>query len=230
MMHYIRTLLLGVVLASVFIGVHVRSAAAHQPYFEDDDWSADAPYTVPDPTVSTALYATLDSRQDIDYVTFAGQAGQRVLIGLTIPQIEGQAEFAPALALIGPGLPALELPAGIEAPPGAGGIVLAPPPGAARSFFEPFSRTRYWERQEERFTLPADGNYVVAVWHPAGAVGRYTLVVGDRELPGGDVAFPFKLRAFWTPVPEPAEEEPALASPAPHPGRGSRCIPRYSLK
>jgi hypothetical protein len=46
-------------------------------------------------------------------------------------------------------------------------------------------------------------------WHPDGAVGRYTLVVGDREIPGGDVAFPFKLRSFWTPVPEPAPDEPA---------------------
>jgi hypothetical protein len=231
-MHHMRTLLLGATLAGVLLVMAARSAAAHQPYFEDDDWTVDAPYTVADPTVSTALYATLDSRQDVDYVTFTGQAGERVLVGLTIPQIEGQAEFAPTLALLGPGLPALALPARIEAPPDVGGIVLTPPPGPARPFFEPFSRTQYWERQEERFTLPADGDYVVAVWHPDGAVGRYTLVVGNREIPGGDVAFPFKLRAFWTPVPEPAADEPAAAPTptAPQPGRGHRCIPRYSMK
>lgn len=226
-MHHTRTLLLGVAVAGVLLVTGARTAAAHQPYFEDDDWTAGAPYTVQDPTVSTALYATLDNRQDVDYVTFTGQAGQRVLVGLTIPQIEGQEAFAPTLALIGPGLPAVELPAGIEAPPGTGGILLAPPPGPARPFFEPFSRTRYWERQEDRFTLPADGDFVVAVWHPEGAVGRYTLVVGDREIPGGDVAFPFKLRSFWTPVSEPVAAEPAVA---PTPGRGNRCIPRHSLK
>ncbi len=232
MMHYIRTLLLGVAVAGAFFVMGSRTAAAHQPYFEDDDWTADAPYTAPDPTVSTALYATLDNRQDVDYVTFTGQAGQRVLVGLTIPQIEGQEAFAPTLALIGPGLPAVELPDGIEAPPDTGGIVLAPPPGPARAFFEPFSRTRYWERQEDRFTLPADGDYVVAVWHPEGAVGRYTLVVGDREIPGGDVAFPFKLRSFWTPVPEPvaADPVPTPMPEAPQPGRGNRCIPRHSMK
>jgi hypothetical protein len=229
-MHQIRTLLLGAALASALILMGARSAAAHQPYFEDNDWTADAPYTVPDPTVSTALYATLDSRQDVDYVTFTGQAGQRVLVGLTIPQIEGQAEFAPTLTLLGPGLPAVELPDIIAAPPDTGGIVLAPPPGPARPFFEPFSRTRYWERQEDRFTLPADGDYVVAVWHPEGALGRYTLVVGDREIPGGDVAFPFKLRTFWTPVPEPAADEPVPTPAAPQPGRGNRCIPRHSVK
>lgn len=230
MMHHMRTFLVSATLAGVLLVMAARSAAAHQPYFEDDDWTAAAPHKVEDPTVSTALYATLDSRQDVDYVTFTGQAGQRVLVGLTIPQIEGQAEFAPALALLGPGLPAIELPAGIEAPPDVGGIVLPPPSGPARAFFEPFSRTRYWERQEDRFTLPSDGDYAVAIWHPAGAVGRYTLVVGDRELPGGDVAFPFKLRAFWTPVPEPVDEEPAMAPPVPHPGPGSRCIPRHSLE
>ena len=226
-MHRIRTPFFGLLLATLLLLAGTRSAAAHQPFFEDDDWTADAPYTVKDPTVSTALYATLDSRRDVDYVAFTGQAGQRVLVGLTIPQIEGQEHFSPTFALIGPGLPAVELPDRIYAPPDTGGVVLAPPPGPARPFFEPFSRTSYWERQEDRFTLPADGNYVVAVWHPDGAVGRYTLVVGDREIPGGDVAFPFKLRSFWTPVPEPVADEPA-ATPtpgAPQPGRGNRCIP-----
>ena len=102
-MHHTRTLLLGVAVAGVLLVTGARTAAAHQPYFEDDDWTAGAPYTVQDPTVSTALYATLDNRQDVDYVTFTGQAGQRVLVGLTIPQIEGQAAFAPTLALLGPG-------------------------------------------------------------------------------------------------------------------------------
>lgn len=190
-------------------------ALAHQPFFEDADWTAKTPYMIKDPTVSTALYATLAQRDDVDYVTFAGQRGQRVLIGLTIPQIEGQDDFAPTLALLGPGLPAAQLPAAVEAT-ADGAVVLAPEAGPARPFFEPFSRTSYWERQEQVVTLPADGAYTVAVWHPAGAVGRYTLVIGDRELPGGDVAFPFKLRAFWTPAPQPTVQaaEETGASPA----------------
>jgi hypothetical protein len=70
----------------------------------------------------------------------------------------------------------------------------------------------------------------LASWHPDGAVGRYTLVMGDREIPGSDVAFPFKLRSFWTPVPEPAPDLPAPTAAAPQPGRGSRCEPRFSVK
>jgi len=37
------------------------------------------------------------------------------------------------------------------------------------------------------------------VWHPAGETGRYGFVIGDKERPGGDVAFMSKLRAYWTP-------------------------------
>jgi hypothetical protein len=48
--------------------------------------------------------------------------------------------------------------------------------------------------------LPANGRYSVAVWHEQGQVGRYTFVVGDRELPGGDLTFPIKMKSYWTPV------------------------------
>ncbi|HHY55553.1 MAG TPA: hypothetical protein GYA08_08955 [Chloroflexi bacterium] len=201
-------LLSAMLLAGVFLLVNLRPAEAHQPYFEDEDWTPANAYRVKDPTVSTALYATLDRRNDVDYVRFTGQAGQSILIGLTIPQIEGQENFTPTFALIGSGLPTTRLPARVEAPPDAGARILRAAPGEPTSFFEPFSRTAYWERQEERFVLPADGEYWVAVWSDAGQVGRYTLVVGDREIPGGDIGFPFKLRAFWTPVPAPPEPTP----------------------
>lgn len=197
-----------VLMAVLFVFLTPRTAEAHQPYFEDEDWTPANAYRVKDPTISTALYATLDRRNDVDYVRFTGRAGQSILIGLTIPQIEGQESFTPTFALIGHGLPATRLPARVEAPPDAGAIILRAAPGEPTSFFEPFSRTRYWERQEDRFVLPADGEYLVAVWNEAGQVGRYTLVVGDREVPGGDIGFPFKLRAFWTPVPAPPEPTP----------------------
>ena len=201
-------LISALLLALLFLLAMTPSAEAHQPYFEDEDWTPANAYRVKDPTVSTALYATLDRRDDVDYVRFTGRAGQSILLGLTIPQIEGQENFTPTLALIGPGLPAARLPAHIETLPDTGASVLRAAPGEPTSFFEPFSRTRYWERQEDRFVLPADGEYWVAVWSDAGQVGRYTLVVGDREIPGGDIGFPFKLRTFWTPVPAPPVPTP----------------------
>jgi hypothetical protein len=190
-------------LALTLTGIAVVPALAHRPYFEEQDIESDAPWSVDDPTISTALYATLESADDVDYYTFDGKRGQEILLELTIPQIEGQADFAPNMALMGPGLPSDKFPEGVIRPEEAGVLVMPPPLGPAPTFFEPFSRTSYWERQEERVTLTVDGSYVVAVWHPDGQVGRYSFVIGDKERPGGDLAFPIKMQRYWTPVPAP---------------------------
>jgi hypothetical protein len=172
----------------------------YQPFFEEGDIKFDSPWVIEDPTVSTAVYATLDSPTDVDYFTFDGQAGQSILLQITIPQIEGQEDFAPHMTLLGPQLPSIDLPDLVARPDDAGGVLLPPPPGPAPTFFEPFSRTSYWERQQSRETLPANGRYVVAVWHDGGVMGRYVFVVGDKEQLGGDLTFPIKMRSYWTAV------------------------------
>ena len=188
------------------------SVSAHRPYFEEADITAARPWQVDDPTISTAVYATLASQEDVDYYAFDGRKGQGILISMTIPQIAGQASFAPEMALLGPGLSAGELPARVEEPADAGTLSIPALVGEAKTFYEPFSRTSYWERQEQRVTLPADGRYVVAVWHAEGQVGRYTFVIGDKERLGGDPAFMRKLRAFWTPAPIPTPIPDAATS------------------
>jgi glycerol-3-phosphate acyltransferase PlsY len=195
-----RYFLLCASLSLILTIVVAAPALAHRPYFEEEDIGPNEPWQVDDPTISTAIYATLESATDVDYFTFEGQAGQVTLLALTIPQIEGQDDFAPTLALMGLGLPKADLPGRVIRPEDTGALEIAPPPGPAPTFFEPFSRTSYWDRQEERVTLPANGRYVVAVWHPGGQVGRYVFVVGDKERPGGDPVFPLKMRDYWTPV------------------------------
>ncbi len=98
----LRQLLVVTFLTAMALMLTPRLASAHQPYFEDSDFTAAKPGKVKEPTISTALYATLETRRDVDYVTFQGKKGQSILIGLTIPQLEGQAAFTPTLALIGP--------------------------------------------------------------------------------------------------------------------------------
>jgi hypothetical protein len=196
--------LLALILALTIAAAVAAPASAHQPYFEEQDLKPDAPWLVDDPTISTALYATLESAIDVDYFAFEGRAGQSILLEITIPQIEGQEEFAPTLALLGPGLPtdtsATDLPRRVARPDNTGALLLPAIPGPAPEFFEPFSRTAYWERQQKRITLPADGRYVVAIWHQTGQAGRYVFVIGDRERLGGDPAFPIKMKEYWTPV------------------------------
>jgi len=206
-------------LSILLLMITVRPAFAHQPYFEDTDTTAKTPWSIADPTISLALYFTLDSPTDVDYFTFAGHAGQTILLSMTIPQIEGAEHFTPTLALLGPGLPKINLPAQVVQPAKTGALLLRAPSGQAPLFFEPFSRTRYWRRQQGRVTLPVAGQYVVAIWSETGQVGRYTFAPGDREIFGGDPAFASKLRAYWTPVKSPD-------APAPPPSKPDHCSHR----
>ena len=73
-------------------------------------------------------------------------------------------------------------------------------PVEAGIFFEPFSLTAYWQRQRRRITFASEGDVHVVVWHPQLSVGRYTLVVGQQEVLGGDPGFARKLNEYWTPV------------------------------
>jgi len=205
-----------IAVAVVLITLSVAPVWAHEPYFEEEDIIADAPWQVKDPTVSTAVYATLESSADVDYYTFGGRKGQSILLEITIPQIAGQELFAPEMALLGPGLAADRLPTRVAVLPGAGSLLIPALTGPAAVFNEPFSRTSYWERQSQRVTLPADGRYVVAVWHGAGEVGRYVFVIGDKERSGGDPAFVLKMRSYWTPVPQPAPMQIAAPEVAGH--------------
>jgi hypothetical protein len=211
-------------LVLLLLALSVVPASAHRPYFEEADITPAKPWQVDDPTISTAVYATLDVPEDVDYYAFDGRKGQAILISMTIPQIAGQELFAPEMALLGPGLTAGELPARVENAAGAGTLSIPALAGPAKTFYEPFSRTSYWERQEQRVTLPADGRYVVAVWHAEGQVGRYTFVIGDKERLGGDPAFGRKLRAFWMPVPTPTPPPvPQTPDAAPVPARRHWC-------
>ncbi len=172
---------------------------AHQPFFEDEEFTAANPELIKDPTISTAVYATLETPTDVDYYSFEGRKGETTLLSITIPQIAGQENFAPTMALMGQGLPSSNLPDRVEKPKTYGSLIL-PPPENSTAFFEPFSRTSYWTRQEQNVTLPENSSYQVAIWDDRGEVARYVFVIGNKEVPGGDLAFPLKMRDYWKPV------------------------------
>jgi hypothetical protein len=196
-------------------------AAAHQPFFEDVDITADNPWLVEDPTISTAIYAALDGPEDVDYYSFNATRGQKVLLSMLIPQIDGHENFMPRMALMGRGLPPARPPERVFKPEGSGTMMLDPPKNAT-TFFEPFTRTSYWTRQKEIVGIPADGRYLVAVWDDSGRTGRYVFVIGDREVPGGDLAFPLKIRGYWRPLAEARQNQSQNAStPVAQPGPGA---------
>ncbi|MFN8439503.1 MAG: hypothetical protein U0175_01950 [Caldilineaceae bacterium] len=182
-------------------------AAAHQPYFEDQELTADAPYQIDDISISLAFYGSLDSAGDVDYFVFAGKAGQQVYLRMVIPTIEGQEAFTPTLALMGAGLDPIRVPKPVVQPVDNGAILLRATPGKPSIFFEPFGGRNYYERQEATITLPNDGHYIVAIWSESGQIGRYTFSPGKREVFGGDRNYFTKFLTYWSalPTPEPTE-------------------------
>jgi hypothetical protein len=207
---------IAMILFALSDGLPAPTVEAHQPYCEFVDLGPDNPWPIEDPSVSLAFYATLYPKDDVDYFTFTAEAGDFLYLGLTIPAIAGQEEFAPTMAVIGPDLPETSpdvLPADLELAEGMGAIVIPPSEEAPTLFFEPFSRTSYWERQDITLEAPASGAYWVLVWHPDNVLGRYVFVIGQREVLGGDVRCLASFREYWTPVK--AGHNPYRAASAP---------------
>lgn len=160
---------------------------------------------IPDPKISWAIYQSLNSENPALYYKFDAKKGDDLYVQLSIPQLQGLHDFNPKLALIGPGVsesmvtearrasvsanPSLVSPAGDDS-----SIITFsysssnnnPAPNESQTtFYEPFTQTSYFQKQEFRAGLPQDGRYylVVYVGGPQELKGssKFTLAVGEIE-------------------------------------------------
>lgn len=178
--------------------------SAHQPVCEFADLTADAPWQVPDPTISYAYFGNVYPPQDIDYFTFDALRGQSILLSMSIPADDEDEQdfYLPKLAVLGPGLPR-ELPAELPSTlllPGGYGALTVPLGDTPAWFFEPFGRVHFWNWDDYYFQVPQDASYTVALWHPEAEIGRYTFVIGEKEVFGGDMECFMAFATYWTPI------------------------------
>jgi hypothetical protein len=199
---------LAVLLTLVMMIFVASPASAHRPENGNETGFTD----ISDPTISYAYYREFEQPGDLHLYRFEGQAGQLFHAGINIPQLPGLEGYQVSLALIGPGLPALDIgvlsTAGEHAgsgpapqhtePEGIGhqSEALHLPeeidlsrlgglvlPGQDQGqFFEAFTQTRYWTRQALDINLPLEGVYYLVVWNPSGETGKYVLDSGTREV------------------------------------------------
>jgi len=159
-------------------------AAAHKPIFSDG--TAVSPETalrVDDVSISYVIYHEVTEPGRPLWIVFEAAAGQRAYWSLGVPVLEGSQSLRPALALLGPGLPAIELPFAV--PEGLGGILLQRPEGQEPEFFhEPFTGTDSWIQGEIEPELPQAGTYYAVAWLPDGATGKLWVAPGRREVFG----------------------------------------------
>jgi len=179
-----------------------NTAFAHQPYCEQTDLTAENPWQVPDATVSYAYFGNLYPETDIDYFTFDAAEGQSVLLSLSIPAYDGAEEYAPVMVLMGPGIEG-DVPASLPdviSVAADHGAMMVPVGEEPEYWFEPFGGQYYYNWENYFFETPEDATYTVALWHPQGELGRYSFVVGEEEIRGGDPECMAGMGDFWTPL------------------------------
>jgi len=179
-------------LTTLFLLIPLSSASAHRPLWGEQY----GPVEIPNLSTSFAVYQDLTPDQ-IDIYTFEAKAGQELHAGIQIPAVEGLEEYGVTVALFGPGFPEADpniLPP--DHPEDLGAIIY--PSIVTPDFFEPFTQTNYWGRQEIDLDLPEDGTYYLLVWHPDGQPGKYVLDTGRAEVFGpGDL---FRFPIWWVRV------------------------------
>jgi hypothetical protein len=137
---------------------------------------------------------------DVDYFTFDASAGQEILISLSIPDIAGQEDYDPIIAVFGAGIDGeVDLPDRVSAPDGQGGMLI-PLGDEPEYWYEEFGGQYYWNWDNYFFEAPEDATYTAIMWHPEEEIGRYSFVIGEREEFGGDMECMRSLGSFWTPL------------------------------
>ena len=170
----------GVVLSmTILVGFPV---CAHKPLsFEGAYGDADEAVYVERIDVSQVIYYELTVEEKQLWLAFDKEAEQDLYLSLGVPVIERLTGSRPAVAVLGPGLPAVALPFGI--PEGFGGRVFETGTVASpEEFHEPFTGTDSWVLFEEAIALPGSGRHYVVAYSPSDEPGKLWVAIGKREV------------------------------------------------
>jgi hypothetical protein len=130
--------------------------------------------------VSQVVYSPLSEANPQLWLTFDATAGTTLDVSLGLPVLDRLADYRPNLAVLGPGLPAVDLP--IDIPPDVGGTVFeSATAGAPRFFHEPITGTDSWILLEDSVTLPETGTYYVVAYPSGTQVDKLWVAIGTRE-------------------------------------------------
>jgi len=161
----------------VFIGT--SPAYGHKLISHDDTHrSFDTALQIPDHKVSWAIYEDLGVNE-AKFYSFDAKHGDSLYASIVIPKISGLEEYSPTLVLMGPGIfendqIPFDTQLGAEKYFFEGTF-----PG--REFYEPFGQVTYWERQEVKTEIIADGQYFIVVMDEKNQSGKYSLAIGTIE-------------------------------------------------
>ena len=102
--------------------VVTQGALAHQPTMSDGTAiGPDSAIELDDIQLSRVIYHEITEDAPSLWLTFDVEEPQSLFVSLGLPLLDRLEDFRPAFAVLGPGLPAVELP--FEAPEGLGGVL-----------------------------------------------------------------------------------------------------------
>jgi hypothetical protein len=154
---------------------------AHRPIFTED--KATGPETaipIKDPRLSQVVYREITKDAAQVWLSFEAPKDLKVFVQIGVPAIDRLKGFRPAMAIVGPALPAKDPP--FELPKGAGFKVLPTQDVAKPRFFhEPFTDTDSWILRSDTVSLPKPGRYYLVGYSPSRQTGKLWLSVGKTE-------------------------------------------------
>ena len=139
---------------------------------------------IPDHKISWAIYENLEANE-AKFYTFDAKQGDSFYASIVVPKINGLEEYSPSLVLINS---ATFENTSVSVKPQLGtNKFLYEGKFPGDEFYEPFGQVTYWERQEVRTEIPADGKYFIVVTDEKNQSGKYSLAIGTIEdFSGGD--------------------------------------------
>jgi hypothetical protein len=165
----------------LIILVSLNPAYAHKLISHDDAHrNFESALQISDYKVSWAIYENL-GENEAKFYTFEAAKGDSFYASLAVPKIEGLEEYSPTLVLVGDDNFEKKKINYEKNFPGD-------------EFYEPFGQITYWERQELKTEIPADGTYFLVVMDEKNQNGKYSLAIGTVE--------DFSLVDFFTLLPK----------------------------
>lgn len=159
----------------------LSAAFAHKPSFSTGEYSSpESPFWVADPEVSIVLYHEVTCETPQVWMQLWLDPALPLYVQLGVPVIDRLSDYRPSMAILGPGLPDVDVP--FEIPDGLGGILIETDTvESPDDFYEPFSQTESWILHEETLTLPEAGLGYIVAWDPTDTTGKLWVAVGTRE-------------------------------------------------
>ena len=100
------------------------AALAHQPSYSQGEHSApESAWAITDIDLSIVLYHPITCESPQLWLGFRADEPRDIFYQLGVPKIDRLSDYRPSIALLAPGLPAIEEPLPFEVPEGLGGII-----------------------------------------------------------------------------------------------------------